>query len=129
MDTAEPDVLVVGAGPAGVTAALLLADAGVTVEVVDKRRSVSPLPRARGIHARAVEILRLCGVEVAMRARELAIASRMEIRQNLAQPALGDRAPEEGVHERLANRLNPDRAGNAAVLENDAPPNRRKQRV
>lgn len=89
MDTAEPDVLVVGAGPAGVTAALLLADAGVTVEVVDKRRSVSPLPRARGIHARAVEILRLCGVEVAMRARELAIASRMEIRPNLAQPALG----------------------------------------
>ena len=77
------EVLVVGAGPAGVTMALLLARHGVAVECVDKHAGVSLLARARGVHARAVEILRACGVENDMRAAELCITPRFVMRPDL----------------------------------------------
>jgi len=41
-------VVIVGAGPAGMVTALLLGDLGVDCLVVDKRTQISPLPRARG---------------------------------------------------------------------------------
>jgi 2-polyprenyl-6-methoxyphenol hydroxylase-like FAD-dependent oxidoreductase len=81
-----PDVLVVGAGPAGLTLSLLLTDLGVRVMCVERRHQVSPLARARGVHARAVEILRACGAEKSMRARQLAVEPRMEHRSNLVSP-------------------------------------------
>ncbi len=84
---ARVEVLVVGAGPAGLTASMLLARKGVSVRCIDTHAGVSPLAKARGIHARAVEILRLCGAEQAVRNAELVIAPRMEVRPDLtAQP-------------------------------------------
>ena len=42
-----PDgVVVVGAGPVGCTAALLLADAGVPVTLLERHTAAHPLPRA-----------------------------------------------------------------------------------
>lgn len=79
-------VLVVGAGPAGLTATLLLARHGIPVLCVDRRNEVSPLPRARGVHARAVEILRVLGVEPDMRAHALDIDPGAEWRPDLASP-------------------------------------------
>ena len=76
----QPDVLVVGAGPAGVVAALLLGDLGVRTLLIDKRTEVSALPRARGVHARATEILRQLGVEPDMVAGALPVDPRMELR-------------------------------------------------
>ena len=82
-------MLVVGGGPAGLITTLLLAQQGVRVHCVTTHPGISQQPRARGIHARAVEILRQCGVEADMRAAELRIAPRLEVRPSLGSPAIG----------------------------------------
>jgi 2-polyprenyl-6-methoxyphenol hydroxylase-like FAD-dependent oxidoreductase len=71
----ETPVLIVGGGPAGLTASLLLSRHGVDSLLIDKRLGASPLPRARGVHSRAMEILRVCGVEPDLRAVELPTAA------------------------------------------------------
>lgn len=59
----EPQILIVGAGPTGLTLALELAKSGVAVRIVDKSR---PRPkyesRAIGTHARTMEIFERFGV-------------------------------------------------------------------
>lgn len=84
MSEPDSDVLILGAGPAGVTAALLLGDIGVRTLLVDRRSEVFTLPRARGIHARACEILRQLRIEDDMVAHALPIDPRMEVRASLA---------------------------------------------
>src|ERR1017187_10756888 len=92
-DAAEIPVLIVGGGPAGLTASLLLSRHGVESLLVDKRATGSPLPRARGVHARAMEILRVCGVEPDLRAVELPITPGAEWRGPLARPPPREGAP------------------------------------
>ena len=60
--TAATDVLVVGAGPAGLTAALQAHAHGATVRVVDRRAERIRPSRAMMLHARALEGLRPLGV-------------------------------------------------------------------
>ncbi|MDN5920330.1 MAG: bifunctional 3-(3-hydroxy-phenyl)propionate/3-hydroxycinnamic acid hydroxylase, partial [Pseudonocardia sp.] len=55
-------VLVVGAGPTGLVAALLLARVGVEVTVVERRDGVHPLPRAVHLDDESVRILQAAGV-------------------------------------------------------------------
>jgi 2,4-dichlorophenol 6-monooxygenase len=59
----ETDVLIVGAGPAGLAAALALSTYGVDVTVVTKHRWLSNTPRAHVTNQRSLEILRDLGVE------------------------------------------------------------------
>jgi putative polyketide hydroxylase len=80
---AEVPVLIVGGGPAGLTASLLLSRHGIQSLLADKRAAESPLPRARGVHARAMEILRVCGVEPDLRAVELPITPGAEWRARM----------------------------------------------
>lgn len=84
MDVVETEVLVVGAGPVGVTLGLLLADLGVSTMVIDKRTTVSVLPRARGLNARGAEILRMVGVEADVIRRALPVRPELQVRQDLA---------------------------------------------
>jgi len=58
------DALVVGAGPVGLTAALLLHELGHSVHVVERRPSTQRAPAAHVINARTFEIWRQAGVDV-----------------------------------------------------------------
>ncbi|GAB2742461.1 FAD-dependent monooxygenase [Salinifilum aidingensis] len=63
MDNYDTDVLVVGAGPAGGSAALLLATYGVRTTLVNKYGWVANTPRAHITNQRTMEVLRDLGVE------------------------------------------------------------------
>jgi putative polyketide hydroxylase len=56
-------VLIIGAGPAGATAAIALARYGVASLLVERRTQLSALPRATGISTRSMELLRGWGLE------------------------------------------------------------------
>src|ERR1700743_3336267 len=62
-ETIHTDVLVVGTGPAGATAALSLATLGVEHIVVTKYRWTANTPRAHITNQRTVEIFRDLGIE------------------------------------------------------------------
>lgn len=61
-------VLIVGAGPAGLTTAVALARHGVECLLVERRRDISSLPRATAISIRSMELLRSWGLEEEVRA-------------------------------------------------------------
>jgi 2,4-dichlorophenol 6-monooxygenase len=61
--TVETDVLIVGSGPAGGAAALLLSTYGVTNMVVTKYGRLADTPRAHITNQRTMEVLRDAGIE------------------------------------------------------------------
>jgi putative polyketide hydroxylase len=67
----ETPVLIVGGGPVGLSASILLSQFGVRSLLVERHPSTSIHPKARGINARTMEVLRGCGVEDAIRAAGL----------------------------------------------------------
>ena len=69
MAAPEVDVLVVGAGPAGLTAAATLARYGVVVQVVERKQTLSTHPRATVVSTRSMELLRSWGLEDEIKAR------------------------------------------------------------
>jgi 2-polyprenyl-6-methoxyphenol hydroxylase-like FAD-dependent oxidoreductase len=66
METVE--VVVVGAGPAGLSAAVAVARVGLECLVVERRRDPSSLPRATVVSTRSMELLRSWGLEDEVRA-------------------------------------------------------------
>jgi 2,4-dichlorophenol 6-monooxygenase len=55
-------VLIVGGGPAGLTASLLLSGLGVRSLLVERREGTSDLPKAQHLNQRTMEIFDVCGV-------------------------------------------------------------------
>jgi hypothetical protein len=64
MTRVEVDVLVVGAGPVGLTAAALLHRLGMAVAIIDRRDGPQRAPAAHVINARSFEIWRQIGLNV-----------------------------------------------------------------
>jgi len=60
-DGHDPDVLIVGAGPVGLTLALGLARQGTRCRIVDRDAGPSPTSRASELHARTLEVLDAMG--------------------------------------------------------------------
>jgi 2-polyprenyl-6-methoxyphenol hydroxylase-like FAD-dependent oxidoreductase len=64
MEQRDVDVLIVGAGPVGLTAALLLEQLGCSVLIVERRDGPQRAPAAHAINARTFEIWRQIGLDV-----------------------------------------------------------------
>jgi len=82
------DVLVVGAGPAGLTAAISLARHGIDVLVIEKHAGTSPFPKATGISTRTMELLRGWGLEERVRAGSMRVEHSMAVSETLIGPVL-----------------------------------------
>lgn len=63
MRTVTTDVLVVGAGPAGLTACALLAQFGIPAITLSRHPGTAPQPRASITNQRTVEVFRNMGIE------------------------------------------------------------------
>jgi len=67
----EIPVLIVGGGPVGLSASILLSQAGVRSLLVERHPGTAVHPKARGINGRTMEIYHQCGVEAGVRAAGL----------------------------------------------------------
>ena len=69
----EVPVLIVGGGPVGLSASILLSRIGIKSHLVERHVSTAFHPKARNINMRTMEIFRQCGVEDTVRAAGLPI--------------------------------------------------------
>jgi 2-polyprenyl-6-methoxyphenol hydroxylase-like FAD-dependent oxidoreductase len=84
------DVLVVGAGPSGLTAAAALAREGVRALTIDRHPGTSTFPKATGVRLRTMEILRTWGLadQVSPDGGDVRLA--MSVTPTLAGPQLDE---------------------------------------
>lgn len=68
----EVPVLIVGGGPVGLTASILLSQQGIRSLLVERHPGTAILPKARGINARTMEMYRQIGIERQIREAGLA---------------------------------------------------------
>ncbi|MFD4404778.1 FAD-dependent oxidoreductase [Nocardia sp. NPDC058499] len=73
MSTPEIDVIVVGAGPVGLTAAIVLTQHGHRVRMVDDQAAGANTSRAAVVHSRTLELLEPYGVVPALAGRGIPI--------------------------------------------------------
>jgi putative polyketide hydroxylase len=64
-------VMIVGGGPVGLTASILLSQAGIRSLLVERHAGTAVHPKARAINGRTMEIFHQCGVEAAIRSAGL----------------------------------------------------------
>ncbi|MGH3693805.1 MAG: FAD-dependent monooxygenase [Pseudonocardiaceae bacterium] len=93
-DPTACDVLVVGAGPGGLTAASVLVRHGVDVLVVERHEGTSTFPKATSVTTRTMELFRTWGLEQrvragAMRARPVLTVSRTLVDEHQVDAPFG----------------------------------------
>src|SRR5689334_2155689 len=62
MNTLKTDVLIIGAGPTGLSLACQFVRHGVDFLVIEKNESITPYSKAIGVHARTLEIYEQIGM-------------------------------------------------------------------
>ena len=79
-------VLIVGAGPTGLTAAAVLAQLGVPTLTVERHPGTTNLPRAIGVNVRSMEVFRSLGVSERVRAAGFEGQTSVAQSRTLADP-------------------------------------------
>lgn len=90
---AAPPVVVAGAGPAGLAAAMALSRLGVETLLVERRADLSSLPRATVVSLRSMELMRSWGVEDAVLAGSVDVEWHGWLSRTLATVAEGEMWP------------------------------------
>jgi putative polyketide hydroxylase len=83
-------VIAVGAGPAGLVAAITLARAGIRVRVVNRRTSIFAHPRATVVSLRSMELFRSWGLEEELWSGGDDVEWRMLVTATLSEAASGE---------------------------------------
>ena len=101
MHERDVPVLIVGGGPVGLSASLLLSRHGVRSLLVERHPGTSIHPKARGLNVRTLELFRVWGLEQAVRtaAKDLEQALDVVWAPTLLAPET-KRAPYGGAGER-----------------------------
>jgi putative polyketide hydroxylase len=89
----EVPVLIVGAGPAGLTAAVTLARYGIEALVVERRPGPSPVPRATWVSTRSMEQFRSWGLEDQIRAGGVEVEWLRWYSETIARADAGHASP------------------------------------
>jgi 2-polyprenyl-6-methoxyphenol hydroxylase-like FAD-dependent oxidoreductase len=105
----EVPVLIVGGGPVGLTASILLSQQGIRSLLVERHPGTAIVPKARGINARTMEMYRQIGIEQAIRAAGLAPERTGLI---VWTESLAGRE----IERRVPGRMNPANRGASPVL-------------
>ncbi len=80
------DVLIVGAGPAGLVTGIGVARHGASSMVIERHASTSIFPRATGVSTRSMEIFRGWGIDAAVRAGGWRVIPTAATVRSLADP-------------------------------------------
>ncbi len=98
------DVLIVGAGPVGLTAGFLFQKMGIDALLIDRRDSMNSHPKARNLKIRGVEIFRSLGMEEAIRKEEFPREAR---RVMWLDSFCGEELAEISIDNELTRRYSP----------------------
>jgi 2-polyprenyl-6-methoxyphenol hydroxylase-like FAD-dependent oxidoreductase len=117
----ETPVLIVGGGPVGLTASILLSRLGVASRLVERHPGTAFHPKARNINMRTMEVFRQCGVEDDVRAAGLALERTVYLiwAESLAGREIERRAP---ARSNTRGENSPSAVGHCLCAQDDLEP-------
>ena len=85
-------VLIIGAGPAGLSSSILLSRLGIRSLTVERHASTSVHPKATALSTRTMELFRAWGIEPRIRELALPVEFSSSVRRTLSDPELERRS-------------------------------------